>query len=279
MNLNSLSTLDIIIVLLLSLVPSFILLSLILYSDRKSKEPMHLILICLFSGIFTIGLSLILGNIIIPSLDLISTKFINNIEFNILKIIILALIEEYCKLMVLYFFISHNKSFDDIYDGFVYSTIIALSFAVFETLIYVFGESTFSQMSTLAILRDFTTIPLHLVCGIIMGYYIGVEKFSKSKKFKLRKLIKSLLFPTLVHTLYNTFFSIVIILFKDSNFFILIFFIFIFMIYLIGIIYIKRVKKMNVIFMGNGDYPKNYNVLMTKTEYIDKINDTDLYNC
>lgn len=270
MNIGTLNTVDIIIVLLLSLVPSFILLSLILYSDRKSKEPLILILICLFSGIFTIGFSIFLGNVIIPTLDTIGSKFINNTEFNILKIIVLALIEEYSKLMILYFFISHNKNFDDIYDGFVYSTIIALSFAVFETLIYVFNESTFSQMSSLAILRDFTTIPLHLVCGIIMGYYIGVEKFSKTKTYKFKRIIKSLFYPTIIHTIYNTFFSFIIIMFENSNFFLPIFFSFIVSIYLIGLIYIKKIRYINSIFIKNGNYPLKYKFLMTKNEYINK---------
>lgn len=55
------------------------------------------------------------------------------------------------------------KSFDDIYDGFVYSAIIALSFAGMKTVMYVFKEVTFYDMASLAIIRTFTSIPLHLV--------------------------------------------------------------------------------------------------------------------
>ena len=45
------------IVLIASLIPSILLLIIALYTDRKSKEPMKNILICLGSGILTIALS------------------------------------------------------------------------------------------------------------------------------------------------------------------------------------------------------------------------------
>ncbi len=275
---NNLSTINFIIVLILSLVPTFILLSLILYSDRKSREPIPLIAICIVSGVFTICLSLLLGQIVLPALNIISTGLFTDTSFNLFKIMILAMIEEYAKLFVLYIFISHNSSFDDIYDGFVYSSIIALSFAAMETLVYVFNESTIEGMKTLAILRDFTTIPLHLVCGIIMGYYVSIEKFSKSKRYKIKKIAKSLLIPTIVHTVYNSFFSLFIILLKDSAFLMPILVIFVLSVYLIGIIYILRTVKLNEIFTDSKNYPKKYNYLMTKKEFINSINEYNIYN-
>ncbi len=269
---------DLFSILMLSLVPTLIMLSLILYSDRKSREPVILILICVLSGIFTICFSLLLGQIILPNLNIISTGLFNETSFNLFRILILAMIEEYAKLFVLYIFISHNSSFDDIYDGFVYSTIIALSFAAMETLIYVFNESTIEGMSSLAILRDFTTIPLHVVCGIIMGYYVAIEKFSKNKLYKIRKISKSLFIPTLVHTVYNAFFSFFILLFKDSNFFLTIMIVFVLSVYAIGIIYIIKTRKLNDIFVTSSKYPKKYDYLMNREEYINSISDPDVYN-
>lgn len=277
-NFHGLSLSDTIIILILSLVPTFVMLFLILYSDRKSREPLILILICLFSGIFTICLSLLLGQIVLPNLNIISTGLFDSTSFSLFRILILAMIEEYSKLFVLYIFISHNSSFDDIYDGFVYSSIIALSFAGMETLVYVFNEQTFAQMSSLAVLRDFTTIPLHLVCGIIMGYYVAIERFSKSKNYKIRKIAKSLLVPTFVHTIYNSFFSFFILIFKDSQYLLIIMIIFVLSIYAIGIMYIFRTKKLNDIFINSGNYPKKYNYLMNRKEYINQINDPDVYN-
>ncbi len=275
---NNLSTSNFITILIISLIPTFLLLSSILYSDRKSREPIVFILICIFSGFFTIGLSLLLGQIILPKLNIISSGLFTDTGFDIFKIIILAAVEEYSKLLVLYLFISHNSSFDDIYDGFVYSAIIALSFAGMETLTYVFSEPDFESMKSLAILRDFTTIPLHLVCGIIMGHFVAIERFSKTKIYKVRKITNSLLMPTIVHSIYNVFFSIILLLFRNSSFLLLIVLIFILSVYALGIIFIKKTVKLNEVFISNGTYPKNYNYLMTKKDFINKNNNLDIYN-
>ena len=101
---------------------------------------------------------------------------------NLTRISILALVEEFAKLTALYVFISHNKAYDDIYDGFVYSAVIALSFALIETFLYVIKEDSYTNMSSLALLRNFTTIPLHITCGIVMGYYVSISKFSRLTK-------------------------------------------------------------------------------------------------
>ena len=157
----------------LSIIPALIMFGLILYSDRKSKEPFFLMILCLISGIFTITLAMFIQNFIVSSINTSETLSITSG----IKIFLTSSIEEYCKLLALYLFFSHLKSFDDIYDGFVYSSIIALSFAGIETVMYVFKEITLVEQSSLALTRTLTSIPLHLVCGIVMGYYIGLEKY------------------------------------------------------------------------------------------------------
>ena len=171
----------------ISIIPSLIMLGLILYSDRKSKEPLLLILLCAFSGFFTITLAMFIQNYLINAFNLVNIEQIISFK-SVSRIFLLSSVEEYCKLFILYAFFSHLKSFDDIYDGFVYSAIIALSFAGIETIMYVFKEITFIEQSSLALTRTFTAIPLHLVCGIIMGYYIALEKFSRKKRYKILEL-------------------------------------------------------------------------------------------
>lgn len=253
-----------------SLIPTLALIFLILYSDRKSKEPLFLILICIFSGIFTIFLSLLISKLVLPSLNNFSI-YLSEPEFNLIKIIILAIIEEYSKLFVLYVFIIKNKAFDDIYDGFVYSAIIALSFAVFETLMYVFSETDIYSMGSLAILRDFTTIPLHLVCGIIMGCYAAFAKFSKTKNKKIENFLKAMLLPVVVHTTYNSFFTFTISSLKSSNKFLIILIIFLLSMYLLGILFIRKIQYVNKLFTSNNKYPKEYEYLMNKDEFNKKI--------
>ena len=255
--------LNYLIVIFFSIITTVIFVYMILYSDRKSREPLHMVFICLISGIFTICLTLLIGNIILPNLEIIGSELFSYNTNNIIRTLILALTEEYAKLFTLYLFISKNRNFDDIYDGFVYSSLIALSFAVLESFIYVLREPDFSSMTLLAILRSVTTIPLHLVCGIIMGYYMGVEKFSWGTKRRIFTLFKALIVPTIIHFLYNFIISKLISNLNNDMTFILLLLLFFIPVYIICIIYIKNSKKLNEKFINNEKY-KN---LMTKNEY------------
>ena len=269
---NILSILDfpkLTIVLLLTIVPSILLLMLILYSDRKSREPLLMILICVFSGAFTICLSLIIDKIILKSHLIVGDLFIDVNTYNVYKILLLAGVEEYAKLLILYIFLYRNRDYDDIYDGFVYSSIIALSFSLVETFMYVFSESTYTDMTSLAVLRNFTAIPLHIACGIVMGYFVSLEKFSRKKRNKFRNMICALMIPTLIHTIYNVFFTIVSFL-DTTTMSLIIIVLFVMSIYFVGIMFILKTNNLNKIFISNGFYPKKYNYLMKKNEFIYK---------
>ena len=85
-------------------------------------------------------------------------------------------------------------------DGIVYAVMISLGFATVENIAYVFnneGEEFFT-----AVIRMFTAIPLHAVCGVLLGYFVGLAKFSDNSK---PLLYKGLFIATLVHGLYNYF--------------------------------------------------------------------------
>ena len=257
------------IIILLTVVPSLLLLTLILYSDRKSREPVLMLLICAFSGAFTICLSLIIDKLILKSHLIGGNLFTDSNTYSIYRIMILAGVEEYVKLLVLYLFLYRNKAFDEIFDGFVYSSIIALSFSLVETILYVINEATYNDMTSLAILRNFTAIPLHVTCGITMGYFVSLEKFAKSKTKKLINMILALMVPTLIHTVYNVFFSIVSFS-NNSGSSIFVIILFILSVYFIGIMFIMRTTALNKIFISNGFFPKKYNYLMRRNEFVYK---------
>ena len=255
------------VVLLTTILPSVLMLSLILYSDRKSREPLSMILICILSGAFTICFSLVIDKLIVTLNIVNASMFPSQNSYSVYRIMVLAGVEEYAKLLVLHLFLYKNKSYDDIYDGFVYSSIIALSFSLIETVMYVFREQTFADMTSLAILRNFTSIPLHIVCGVAMGYFISLQKFSKSKGRKVVNLLGSLFVPTLIHTVYNVFFSI-ILMDTSSIVTLLIVILFVLSIYFIGVMFILRTNALNNIFITNGYYSKHYKFLMRKNDYV-----------
>ena len=255
------------IVLALTIFPSIIMLILILYSDRKSREPLFMILICIFSGAFTICLSLLVDRMVMKLNIIRGDLFTSLNSYSVYRILILAGVEEYSKILILYLFLFKNKAYDDIYDGFVYSSIIALSFSLVETFMYVFTESTYNDMTSLAILRNFTAIPLHIACGIVMGHFVSLEKFSKVKGKKIRNMVCALLIPTLIHTTYNVFFSAVAISSSSviSTFTIILF---ILSVYFVGIAFIVRTSYLNNIYASNGFFPKRYSYLMRKNEFV-----------
>lgn len=252
----------------LSLLSTFIFIALILYSDRKSREPLYMIFLSLVSCIFTICLSLLLGQVLLPKLEIISSGLFDYRTCNILKIVLLASIEEYSKLVVLYLFISKNSNFNDVYDGFVYSSLIALSFAALESLIYVFSEPNIDNMTSLAILRGITTVPLHLICGISMGYFMGREKFTWGTKARAKNLILCLLFPTFLHSIYNFTLANIIRRYLNSSFLTVAIVLFFLPFYVIGVIFIDKIKSLNKKFKNN----EHYKNLMTNDEYNEIVN-------
>lgn len=254
----------------ISIIPVLIIIGIILYSDRKSKEPIFFIILCAISGLFTITLAIFIQNYLINAFNLVKSEQIISLTSS-LRIFLLSSIEEYSKLFILYAFFSHLKSFDDIYDGFVYSAIIALSFAGIETVMYVFKEVSIIEQSSLALTRTFTAIPLHLVCGIVMGYYIALEKFSRKKRYKILELIKSITLPIIIHSIYNIILTFLPVYTKNNTTIQIFIITYIISIYIIGIIYVKKNKILNEQFIKNKKYPEKYKFLMHKPEYAKKM--------
>lgn len=249
------------IIYIFSLVPTFILMMFVLYTDRKSKEPKKNIIICLLSGILTISLAAYLEESVAP--------YISN---NVLLTYIFAFIEEVSKIAIFFMFIFDNKHYDDIYDGVVYMALIALSFAGLENVKYAFSESTVTNSISLALMRDLTTIPLHVICGVVIGYFISLGYFTSNNIKKIQNYSLAFIVSTFIHGSYNELMEIIS---GDFNSFIKIFFLqtlplLICMTILMYIAYrvINAAFDLNDIYENDMVYDKEYNYLMTKKEYL-----------
>ena len=113
-----------------------------------------------------------------------------------LAFILGGLVEEGGKYLALKFSIEEEltpqKEEETIYDVVVTSLAISMGFATSENIIYVLNSGVEA-----GILRMLTAIPLHAICGIIMGFFYGhALAFSKSVKY-------ALVFPILIHGFYN----------------------------------------------------------------------------
>lgn len=251
------------VVLLFSLIPTLILVGFVLYTDRKSKEPNKNIIICLLSGILTIALAGYLEELIMP-------YFSNNIILTYAW----AFIEEISKMGIFFLFIFDNKHYDDIYDGIVYMMLIALSFAGLENIMYAFSESTVSNSIGLSLMRDFTTIPLHVICGIIIGYFLSLANFSKDKGKKYLNFFLAIVSATLVHGTFNNLMSLLGNLNSNNSIMILLFqalplIVIMLILFILAVKVSKKVVELDEIYVQNGTYESKYNYLMTYSEYMD----------
>ncbi len=184
------------VLLLLALVPGILFLFYILYMDRNEPEPLLYILFILVMG----------------ALSCLPAAFIESVLLNIpvfnsggmigaalQSFVVIAPVEELCKLAVVLIFVWRNKNFNETNDGIVYAGTTALGFAMFENVFYVFENGI-----SVGILRSVTAIPLHLFSGVLMGYFVGLAKFS-DKPNKIRIILRGFLIAVFFHGIYDTF--------------------------------------------------------------------------
>lgn len=251
------------VILLFSLVPSLLLVWFVLYTDRKNKESKKNIIICLLSGILTTALASYFEN-------LVSSYFSNNIFL----IYVWALIEELSKMAIFFLFIFDNKYYDDIYDGLVYMSLIALSFAGIENVMYAFSESTISSSISLSLMRDLTTIPLHVICGIIIGYFLSLGTFSKKKDKRFLNFFYAALYAMIVHGTFNLLMTVLGNINVPNNslhifmFQLLPILLIMISLFYIAVKFIKKIVKLNDIYINDKTYEDKYNYLMNYNEYI-----------
>jgi RsiW-degrading membrane proteinase PrsW (M82 family) len=182
--------------LLLTFLPGLLILFYFVYSDRF-KEPKKIILITFILGI-AIGYPA-------GHLNYYVARFFSN--GNIINDALVggafagAIVEEILKFLILYFYIFKQKEFNEPMDAIVYGVIISLGFAINENYDYVYRISEEANILSwdMALARSYSAIPMHAVCGVIMGFYFGQNYFiERGKSFSL-----ALIIPIIIHGSYN----------------------------------------------------------------------------
>jgi protease PrsW len=176
----------------ISLAPVLIILIYIYFRDKYEKEPFGLLLLGLIAGaVITIPVVFVEW---LLSLPLQHMPWIFDAGYQ--SFIVAALTEESLKFIAVLLLIWRNREFNERFDGIVYAVFVSLGFAAVENIMYVFDYG----MQT-GIFRALTAVPAHAIFGITMGYYIGLARFIPGLKRGL--LIKAILYPILLHGLYN----------------------------------------------------------------------------
>ncbi len=229
-----------IILLLVSILP-VIIIGTYIYKKDQNKEPLGILVKLFLGGVASTIIVLIVSGIvfsIIPSLDIKAEHDYGFISLFIKMFFGVAIIEEGSKWLMTYVLSYNSKHFDEYYDIVLFSVFIALGFACFENILYVFSRGL-----TTGILRAFTAVPAHCFFGTLMGEYLGLAKISESnnnKKLRNKNMILSIILPALFHCTYNTFASF------GNTIFIIVFFVIVILGYIRSIIKIKKIAKLSV---------------------------------
>lgn len=215
-------------ILILALAPVLILLVYVYFRDKYEKEPVKLIL----KGI-------LFGAIIIFPVGLVE-NFIITFGTNFGKLgkaawdgfIVAGATEEIFKFLAVLLLVWRNRNFNEKFDGIVYAVSVSLGFAAIENLFYVFSNSNSMQVG---LLRAFTAVPGHTIFGIVMGFYLGLARFSTNNRSKW--LFRAFLVPWFLHGLYD------FLLMSGHPILLLIFIPFLIYLYRTGL---KRMKELNL---------------------------------
>jgi protease PrsW len=179
--------------LLLALAPALILMMYVYFRDKYEKEPVKLILKGILLGaviIFPVGL---IENYIIGFGTGLAT--ISKAAFD--GFLVAGATEEAFKYFAVFILIWRNRNFNEKFDGIVYAVSVALGFAAIENLFYVFSNNSLQ----VGLLRAFTAVPGHAIFGVVMGFYLGMARFSVNGKGKW--LLRAFTVPWLLHGLYD----------------------------------------------------------------------------
>ena len=185
------SGISIVVVLLLAAVPALLLAWLIYRADHHEREARRPLFI-----------SLGLGAALPPLVAQIEEHWgvpeglSASIGFLIFSVVLTALLEESLKTAALLMYPYRQPFFNEPMDGIVYAGMIGMGFALVENLWFAwhFGWAT-------VLLRGLTAVPAHAIFAIVLGYYVGREKFADRHPSPL--LFRGWGWAVSLHALYN----------------------------------------------------------------------------
>jgi len=177
-----------------ALVPS-ILLAWFFYSRDMRREPARAVWATFGLGVLSIVPTLFVA---MPIMSYVVPHFGHPLAIGPGEAFLAAALpEEFFKFSVLYWYARRRRWFDEPMDGVVYGAIASLGFATFENVMYCLQGNLLT-----AVMRAATSVPGHAFWGAMMGYYVGVARFSPPSA-RAALLRRALGWPILLHGLYD----------------------------------------------------------------------------
>jgi protease PrsW len=91
--------------------------------------------------------------------------------------VIAALVEEACKIYVVYRIVWRRPEFDERMDGIVYASRAGLGFALVENVMYLIGEQTLSGTIQVWVMRALLAVPGHAMWTGMIGAMAARRRF------------------------------------------------------------------------------------------------------
>jgi RsiW-degrading membrane proteinase PrsW (M82 family)/GNAT superfamily N-acetyltransferase len=164
--------------------------------DRYNREPLRYVVISFLLGVVSAALALGIQMATMKPVKAITGGGLPYIF--VLAYIIVAFSEEFSKFLMLRFYAYRKKSFDEPFDGIVYSVMVSMGFATIENIGYVYNYGIGT-----GILRMFLSVPAHASFAVLMGFHVGMAKFNPATRQE--HFVKGLLLAVFFHGTYDCF--------------------------------------------------------------------------
>jgi len=166
--------------------PGIALLTYFYLRHEHESEPVGYILRSFIFGILLVFPLMFIDYIV-------QTEFGGREEVQLIRT---AVTEEFAKWFVVFYTVYIHQRFNDYYDGIIYAVACSLGFATLENILYLMVNGTVEHM----LFRALLPVSGHALFAVIMGFFMGMAKFSHHP---YRWLSLSITIPVFAHILFN----------------------------------------------------------------------------
>ena len=183
----------------IALLPAVVLVVYIYRKDRTDKEPPALLAKLLGYGALSCLPAIVVELILSAVIERLNVRNVC-LGYFLEAFVVAGLTEETCKFLFLRT-TWRSPAFDYQFDAIVYAVMVALGFAAFENVKYVY-----SYGFATGLVRAVTAVPGHAIFGVFMGYFYGYAKLSDywgRDEDRKAYLALSVVVPVLLHGAYD----------------------------------------------------------------------------
>ena len=182
----------------LALAPGIAIMWFIYSKDRFDREPLKALIKSFFLGMLATVPAILVQ--LVASYLLKENMAASGWTYYILfAFLVVALTEEGSKYLMLRFYAFPRTFFNEPFDGIIYGVMVAMGFATLENIGYVMQHGIGT-----AVIRMFLSVPAHATFGVLMGYYVGLAKFTHNRQSRFL-MLRGLLLAILFHGLFDLF--------------------------------------------------------------------------